>query len=359
MADHLANQIFKFFTFVIICNLKDIITAGSLLAASVMKEERKEKMKIFISRIVLASILISGCTGNSSSRHKQVIIFHAGSLSVPFKQMSVEYEKKHPETTILLEASGSLVCARKVSELKKPCDIVASADYFVINELLIPEYTSWSISFATNEIVIAFNEKSKYAAEINSLNWPEILQRNDVIYSRSDPDSDPCGYRTVLTMQLAERFYGMPGLTERLVKKDKDYIRPKEVDLIALIESNVIDYMFQYKSVAIQHNLKYIKLPDEINLSDPGKNNLYNTVTLDVVGSRPGSRIKVTGEYINYSMTILKSAPENAEAERFMDFILSPVGQEILRKNGQDPIIPFSTEQIDKIPVSLVKYLKK
>ena len=58
--------------------------------------------------------------------------------------------------------------------------------------------------------------------------------------------------------------------------KDKEYIRPKEVDLVALIESNAIDYMFQYKSVAIQHGLKYIELPREINLSDPSLNDLYS-----------------------------------------------------------------------------------
>jgi molybdate/tungstate transport system substrate-binding protein len=49
-----------------------------------------------------------------------------------------------------------------------------------------------------------------------------------------------------------------------MVSKNKDFIRPKEVDLVALIESNAIDYMFQYKSVAIQHGLKYIELPKMI-----------------------------------------------------------------------------------------------
>ena len=146
---------------------------------------------------------------------------------------------------------------------------MASADYFVINELLIPEYATWSIRFATNEIVIAFQKKSKYSSEINDSNWMDILLRDDVIYSRSDPDSDPCGYRSVFTFMLAEKYYNKPGLTDKLISKNREFIRPKEVDLVALIEANAADYMFQYKSVAIQHNLKYIELPDEINLSDP------------------------------------------------------------------------------------------
>ena len=306
---------------------------------------------------ILTIFLLSGCGNSQSGKPKEMIIFHAGSLSVPFKQLKNEFERMNPAVKILLEPAGSLVCARKITELKKPCDIMASADYFVINELLIPEYTNWSIRFATNEIVIAFNKKSRYSSEINSSNWIDILLKNDVIYSRSDPDSDPCGYRTVFTLMLAEKYYNRDGLTESMVSKDKDYIRPKEVDLIALIETNAIDYMFQYKSVAIQHGLNYIELPDEINLSDPSKAEIYKTVSMDVTGSKPGSKMRVTGEYINYSMTIPDNSIQKNEAIDFMCYILSDEGLEIFRKNGQNPIIPFSTEQPDKLPPKLLLYL--
>ncbi|MDO9339210.1 MAG: substrate-binding domain-containing protein, partial [Bacteroidales bacterium] len=151
---------------------------------------------------ILAIFLLTGCGNSHPGKSKEIMVFHAGSLSVPFKQLKNEYEKMNPGVKILLEPAGSLVCARKITELKKPCDIIASADYFVINELLIPGYTNWSIRFATNEIVIAYHEKSRYSSEINADNWVDILLKNDVIYSRSDPDSDPCGYRTVFTLML-------------------------------------------------------------------------------------------------------------------------------------------------------------
>jgi molybdate/tungstate transport system substrate-binding protein len=144
-----------------------------------------------------------------------------------------------------------------------------------------------------------------------------------------------------------------------MVSKNKDFIRPKEVDLIALIESNAIDYMFQYKSVAIQHGLKYIELPAEINLSDPKMGDLYKTVSVDVTGSKPGSTLKVTGEYINYSITVLDNAPQQDEAIDFLYFILSNEGMEIFRRNGQKPIIPFLTGQPDKLPPKLSFYLRE
>lgn len=316
-------------------------------------------MRILI--ILLAAILFLplDSVSQSPTQKKELIIFHAGSLSVPIKQISKEYEKRNPGTKIFLESAGSLVCARKVTELKKPCDIIASSDYFVINELLIPDYASWSIRFATNEIVIAYLEKSRYSKEINTDNWMIILQKPDVIYSRSDPDSDPCGYRTVFTFMLAEKYYNKPGLIEKMLSKNKEYMRPKEVDLVALLESNAIDYMFQYKSVAIQHGMKYIELPKDINLSDPLKNDIYSSVSMDVAGSKPGAKMKVTGDYINYSITVLDKALQKEEAVNFLEFLLSPEGTGIFKKNGQEPIIPFSTEQSEKLPSKLLKYLTK
>ena len=317
------------------------------------------KMRVILS--LSLAILLFPIIAKSQSRavQKELIIFHAGSLSIPMKQIAQEYEKRNPGIKIFLESAGSLVCARKVTELKKPCDIIASSDYFVINKLLIPDYASWSIRFATNEIVIAFQEKSKYSKEINSDNWMDILQKKDVIYSRSDPDSDPCGYRTVFTFMLAEKYYNKPGLAEKMLSKNKEYIRPKEVDLVALLESNAIDYMLQYKSVAIQHGLKYIELPKEINLADPSKNETYSSVSTDIAGSKPGIKMKVRGEYINYSITVLDQAPQKEEAVNFLEFFLGPAGMEIFKKNGQEPIIPFSTEQSDKLPLKLLKYLNK
>lgn len=313
--------------------------------------------KVFLL-ILLGSIILPGCKNANQVKIKEVIVFHAGSLSVPFRQVAKAYEKKNPGTKILLESAGSLVCARKVTELKMPCDIVASSDYFVINQLLIPEYTGWSIRFATNGIVIAGNEKSKYLNEIDSVNWIEILQRDDVIYGRSDPDSDPCGYRSVFTFMLAEKYFNHPGLTQKMISKDREYIRPKEVDLVALLESNAIDYMFQYRSVAIQHKLKYIELPNDINLADPLKNDTYSTVSIDVAGSKPGSKMKVTGDYINYSITVIDKAPQWEEAINFLEFLLSPEGMKIFKDNGQEPIIPFRTEKPEVIPQKLLKHLK-
>jgi ABC-type Fe3+ transport system substrate-binding protein len=68
--------------------------------------------------------------------------------------------------------------------------------------------------------------------------------------------------------------------------------------------------------------------------------------------------MKVTGEYINYSISVLDIAPKKDAAIDFVEFLLSPAGMKIFKANGQEPIIPFSTEQPDILPLKLRKYLR-
>ncbi len=116
--------------------------------------------------MAVLTVLFSGCTGGSGGGRgdKELIILHAGSLSVPVRELAEAFMKDNPGVTILTEAAGSLHTARKITELHKPCDIMLSADHFVVSILLVPDYASWNIRFATNEIVIAYRAESKYSS---------------------------------------------------------------------------------------------------------------------------------------------------------------------------------------------------
>jgi molybdate/tungstate transport system substrate-binding protein len=307
-----------------------------------------------IALFFILFLTLTGC-GNDSS--KTLIIFHAGSLSVPVRRLAEAFEKDNPGVRILTEAAGSLNSARKITELGKPCDIMLSADHFVVSSMLIPNHATWNIRFATNEIVIAYRPESKYSSVFRIDNWADILLKGDVIIGRADPDADPCGYRTVFLARLAGKYYGRPGLADSLLGKDKDYIRPKEVDLLALAETGVIDYMFQYRSVAIQHGFRYLELPDEINLSSPGLTEHYTGVSYMIPGDAPGMRTEVRGDYISYSGTVLDDAPQKELAMKFFAFMLSEEGERIFRECGQEPLIPAVADDPAAVPVPLKKFI--
>ncbi len=286
-----------------------------------------------------------------------IIIFHAGSLSLPFQKIASAFEQEYPGTKVLLEASGSVDCARKITDLNKPCDLMASSDYKVIDKFLIPKYTAWYMPFAGNEMVIAYTESSKYGDDLSTDNWHEILLKDDVRYGRSDPDADPCGYRTLMVMQLAGQYYGKADLASKLSDKDHKYIRPKEVDLLALLELHETDYIFIYRSVAIQHGLKFLVLPDEINLKKIEYNEKYQTAGVRIKGSTPSSFIEVNGEAITYAITLLEAAPNPLAAKAFLHFLLSEdKGIKILNQSGHNSLIPILQSQKLNLPEYLQKY---
>ena len=289
-----------------------------------------------------------------------LIIFHAGSLSVPMKEVSNEFKKLHPGLNILLESAGSVASARKITDLNRPCDIMASADYAVIDNMLVPKFADFNIKFVSNEMAIVYSEKSRYAAQINPKNWYDILMKSDVAFGRADPNADPCGYRSVMTLQLAEKYYKKPGLAKLVTDKDQQYIRPKEVDLLALLESGSIDYLFLYKSVAMQHNLKYVILPDQINLKNPAYASDYSAATVEINGKKPGDKETMKGEPMIYGITMLRDAPNKEAALAFLEFLLSKdKGMKIMEKNGQPSVIPMTVQNYNLVPDRLKKFVLK
>lgn len=316
--------------------------------------------KILFSLISLLFFVFQGSTQTKQAISGDLVIFHAGSLSVPLKEVAAEFKKLYPEVNIQMEAAGSVASARKITDLDKPCDIMASADYAVIDKMLIPKYADYNIKFASNELCVVYSEKSRYADQVNAKNWMEILLKTDVAFGRSDPNSDPCGYRTEMMFQLAEKHYKKQGLYSKLTAKDKENMRPKETDLLALLETNSIDYIFLYRSVAVQHSLKYIVLPDAVNLKNPAFATQYASAKVEINGSKPGEKQTMNGEPMIYSFTILRNARNKAAAIAFAEFLLrKEKGQAIMARNGQPSVVPMKVNNYDKVPSQLKPFVKK
>lgn len=320
-------------------------------------------MTTFVKRVstlffilVVAAFVALPCA--SAEPKGTVVMFHAGSLSMPFAAMEKEFEAKYPGVDLQREASGSQKAARKVSDLHKPCDIMASADYKVIDKLLIPKYADWNIRFATNQLVLCYTDKSKFAKEVNAGNWYEILQRKGVVWGHSDPNVDPCGYRALMVLQLAEKYYKKPGLNEMLLaNRPLANVRPKSVELVSLLQTGNMDYAWEYLSVAVQHGLKYVVLPDQINLGNYKYESSYSQARVKVTGKMPGEFMEMKGGSVTYGVTLIKEAPNREAAIAFLEYLLDPQGGlKILKEQGQPPFVPCrvpSAKMKSELPAKL------
>ena len=72
---------------------------------------------------------------------------------------------------------------------------------------------------ATNQLVLAYNSKSKYADEINASNWYQIISRPDVRFGFADPRMDAVGYRNLMALKLAESYYGVDNIMQDTIGK--------------------------------------------------------------------------------------------------------------------------------------------
>ena len=316
-----------------------------------------ENLMKFVLVVLLAVGVLFPFSAGAEPQGK-LIIFHAGSLTVPFAKMEKIFEAKYPKVDVLREGGGSTKMARMISELHKPADIMGSADFKVIDKTLIPEYAEWNVRFATNQLVLCYTDNSRFANEVNADNWYKILGRKGVVWGHSDPNLDPCGYRSLMVLQLAEKHYKVTGLYDQLIaNRPKKNVRPKSVELVSLLKTGNMDYAWEYLSVAVQHELKFVKLPDEINLGNYKYDAYYKQAKVKVTGKKPGTWMTRTGKSCTYGITLLKDAKNPEAAVAFLEYLMSPDGGlKVLNEMGQPPFIPCrvpSEKAKSQLPSSL------
>lgn len=319
--------------------------------------------KTFILKLIITFIVMTLPLSVQAGSKNKLSIFHAGSLTVPFAKIEKDFETKYPDIDVQREAGGSTKMARMISEVGKPADIMASADYKVIDNNLIPKFANFNIRFATNQLVLCYTDQSKYSDKINKDNWYEILQKKGVNWGHSDPNLDPCGYRSLMVLQLAETFYNIDGLYQKIIdNRPKKNIRAKAVELVNLLKTGNMDYAWEYLSVAIQHDLKFIKMDEHINLGNYQYDDFYKQATVKVTGKKPGTWITKKGQSCTYGITMIKDAPNPEAAKLFLAFLLSPDhGLKTLKIMGQPPFIPCrvpTQKMADSIPSDFVSFVQ-
>ena len=319
-----------------------------------------------------------------------LVVFAAGSLIQPFKDLEKAFEARYPNIDVLSEFHGSIQVMRHVSELHEEIDVVASADQALIPMLMydvnIPgtqqPYADWFIAMASNQLNITYTPASKYADEINAQNWFEILSRPDVRVGLSDPRFDAVGYRTLMLFSLANTYYQDTGIFSNFIHEQFKYpikfiddidshlilvpeimetrrdshilLRGSSIALIALLEAGEVDYAFEYASVIQQHGFEMLTLPDELNMGNEAMNDQYAKATVKMDFQRFATVNPIfVGERIKYGITIPTNAPHPDEAALFIAFLFSPEGQAIMQQNAHPLILPIEINHPENLPQRL------
>jgi len=350
------------------------------------------RARINVLLIFLVLLLPVAANGACSSSGTKITVLCAGSLIVPFQELADEFEAAHPDIDVLVEGHGSIQVIREVTELHKEADVMVVADQSLLPMLMygnkVPgstdDYANWYIRFATNRLGLAYTSQSKYAAEIGSANWYEVLSRPDVELGISDPRIDSCGYRAFMVCQLAEDYYTDNTILERVmgdfsppitvsdnleahviavpetVKPTKITVRGYSVQLLSLLESGDLDYSFEYESVARQQGLGFVELPPEIDLSSRDFADRYGQVVVKMDFQRFASiNPEFRSEPIQYALTIPANSPHRDAAIQFVEFLLGSDGQGVFLESYQPTLVPPEADNPANVPAKLKSLLEE
>ena len=277
----------------------------------------------------------------------RLTIMHAGSLTGMCKAVHDEFKRLNPETEIVDVSGGGVMLVRELNKGKQ-ADIYLSVDYADIPKLMIPDFADWFVIFAATGFVLRYTDQSKYAGEVTSKNWLEIIQREDVRFWRSDPENDPAGYRSLMVFQLAEKYYKIPGLAKKLAEKSgKQFLSAN------IISERDKGYSFSYSSWTMGG--KVIQLPDEINLSNEKFSEYYRQASVTIPGLKPGTSVTMQGEPIRLGLTIPKTCINRPAALAWARLLLSAKGKALMEKAGKRPLQPVFGGDLSKVPQELAE----
>jgi molybdate/tungstate transport system substrate-binding protein len=206
-------------------------------------------------------------------------------------------------------AGGSVGLANQIRAKLRRGDVFISANPKVNSALMGAtngDWVKWYIAFAQSPLVIGYNASSSFAADFKTKPWYQVLTEPGIKIGRTDPKLDPKGTLTLTLMKQAETFYKSPGLAQKVLGAPLDnpaQVLPEET-LIGRLQSGQLDAGFFYSTETADAKIPALTLPSAI------------------------------APKAVYTVTILRDAPNDAGAERFVTFLLGNDGQNLLKEYG-------------------------
>jgi molybdate/tungstate transport system substrate-binding protein len=233
--------------------------------------------------------------------------------------------------------SSVALANRIVSGDLKP-DVYISSDANVMELVMGPannDRARWYLPILRSRTVIMHSTQSRFNNDIEAvragkLPWYELMQRPGLVLKRPNPTIDSGGYRAIFVFDLAERFYKLAGLKQRVLGDDDNesqyFDRTKE---FPLIRDGRIDVFLTYITNPLVEGFPFLDLPEEIDQSNPSMQSWYQTASY-----RNPRGQTFRGTYAAYAVTIPVAAASPAAAEAFVRLLMSETGMAMFERAG-------------------------
>lgn len=287
-----------------------------------MAKRRNPAVLAVMVSVIAASVIAGGCgssggtsaaplSGGTAARASgPVDVLYAGSLlDVMERQVAPGFEAA---TGYSLEgfAAGSDALAEQVKGKVRVADVFISASPPVNGTLEGASngaWESWYATFATSPLVLGYNPSSRFAHELRTKPWYQVVGEAGFLLGRTDPANDPKGSLAVTALEDAARHHREPAL-ERLATTTSD-VFPEET-LIGRLQAGQLDAGFFYASEAAAASIPTVSLKG-----------------LDLGAT--------------YTVSVLDRAPHRAAAVSFVRYLLGARGRATLERFGFHLLDPY------------------
>jgi molybdate/tungstate transport system substrate-binding protein len=162
------------------------------------------------------------------------------------------------------------------------------------------DLVSWYASFASSSLVLGYNPDSKFATDLKSKLWWQVLTEPGILVGRTDPATDPKGALAVQALDGAAAADNAPGLKDIVASTSNVF---PEQTLVGRLQAGQLDVGFFYLAEARPANIPTVPLT--------------------------GQDLKAT-----YTVTVPANAPHPAAAAAFVRYLLGPDAKGPLNQDG-------------------------
>jgi molybdate/tungstate transport system substrate-binding protein len=275
------------------------------------------------SRRAFLGVLGSSVAGTVGclSGGERLSVLAAGSLAVALEELGEAFGTERA-VSVEGEYHGSTVVMQLIEDGTRHPDVAVSADVQMLRDRLYPEFASWDVVFAANELGLAYNPETALGSRLDGDEpWYEVLRSADEgAIAMSEPELDPLGYRAIQMLELAEKYYGIEGLQAAV--SERAYREADEPRLLAGIATGDRAVAISYRNMAVDYGLPFYELPDELNFSDPGEVEYYRTASYTT-----DDGYTARGSPMTYNATVLDGADNPDRGQEFVSFLLDSRGR--------------------------------
>ncbi len=246
--------------------------------------------------------LATGATSRTvSPRHSgDVVVLSAGSLDTLMTRVVGPAFHRATGYTLVNTAGGSSTLAADIRNRVYAADVFISASPAVNASLEGARnggWVSWYADFAASPYVLGYYPGSRFAHDLRTRPWYEVITKPGFRLGRTDPLQDPGGLLAIRALDQTARARHLPAL-RRLAGESSDVY--SETTEQSGIENGQLDAAFMYEADANSQHSPFVPL----------------------------SGVRLAGDY---TLTLLNHAPHTAAGEAFIRFLLGPEGRREMR----------------------------